>query len=174
MGVIVDQVMQEIDVLGSIMNYELMQIVFDLKEFVSLIFRGIKEVQFVVSYVGLIKKIDYVCFGGNFVFLNVFMKEVGIDFYWFDFKFLVYRMYFFLKDIVYEVLVVVLLVFIGFDDGYGKFERIMYIFMVIIIVWMIFFFKIVEFIYEGIVEQCNVNILFVNLVVILLFVDFDF
>lgn len=142
------EVVQEVSEFG-IINEDFMQIVLDLKEFFSLILCGIKEVQFVVGFVGIMKKIDVICFVFNLFFFNVVMKEVGIDLYCFDLKLLLYCMYFFFKDIVYEVFVVVLFIFIGLDDGDGKLECLVYILMVIIIVWIMLLLKIVEFVQEG-------------------------
>ncbi|CRK22582.1 hypothetical protein BN1708_017959, partial [Verticillium longisporum] len=54
-----------------------MQTVSDSKEFVSSILRGVKEVQFAVSFVGLTKKVDTVKPNAAPVLLNASMKEVS-------------------------------------------------------------------------------------------------
>lgn len=173
MGVIVDQVMQEIDVPGSTTNHELMQTVSDSKELVSSILRGIKEVQFAVSYVGLTKKIDHVRPGGNPVLLNASMKEVGIDLHRLDPKSSAHRMYFPSKDTAHEALAAALSVSIGLDDGHGKPERIMYIPMATTTVRTTLPSKTVELTHEGTAEQRNANILFANSVVTSPSVDLD-
>ncbi|KAK4639146.1 Protein SABRE [Podospora bellae-mahoneyi] len=173
MGVIVDQVMQEIDVPGSTTNQELMQTVSDSKELVSSILRGIKEVQFAVSYVGLTKKIDHVRPGGNPVLLNASMKEVGIDLHRLDPKSSAHRMYFPSKDTAHEALAAALSVSIGLDDGHGKPERIMYIPMATTTVRTTLPSKTVELTHEGTAEQRNANILFANSVVTSPSVDLD-
>ncbi|KAK0630565.1 golgi-body localization protein domain-containing protein [Bombardia bombarda] len=124
--VFVDKVIQEIDVPGST-NNELMQTVSDSKELVSSVLRGIKEVQFAVSFIGFTKKIEAVKAGGSPILLNASMKEVGIDLHRLDPKSPAHRMYFPSKDIAHEALAAALSISVGLDDGHGKPERLMYI-----------------------------------------------
>lgn len=169
----VDQVIQEIDIPGSTTNRDLMQTVSDSKELVSSILRGIKEVQFAVSYMGFTKKIEAVRPAGSPILLNASMKEVGIDLHRLDPKSPAHRMYFPSKDIAHEALAAALSISIGLDDGHGKPERIMYIPMATTTVRTTLPSKTVELADEGTAEQRNANILFANSVVTSPSVDLD-
>jgi len=72
----VQDLLEELDRPGS-REENLVQTVSDSKEFVSSILRGIKEVQFAVSFVGFTKKIVSVQPHGSPLYLNASMKEVG-------------------------------------------------------------------------------------------------
>ncbi|KAK3399329.1 mitochondrial protein from FMP27-domain-containing protein [Sordaria brevicollis] len=160
----VDKVMQEIDVPGRT-NRELMQTVSDSKELVSSVLRGVKEVQFAVSFIGLTKKIESVKAGGAPVVLNASMKEVGIDLHRLDPKSPAHRMYFPSKDIAHEALAAALSISVGIDDGQGKPERLMYIPMATTTVRTTLPSKTVELAEEGTAEERNANMLFANSVV---------
>ncbi|KAK4167572.1 mitochondrial protein from FMP27-domain-containing protein [Cladorrhinum sp. PSN259] len=170
---LVDQVIQEIDLPGSTTNRNLMQTVSDSKELVSSVLRGIKEVQFAVSYMGFTKKIEAVRPAGSPILLNASMKEVGIDLHRLDSKSPAHRMYFPSKDIAHEALAAALSISIGLDDGHGKPERIMYIPMATTTVRTTLPSKTVELANEGTAEQRNANILFANSVVTSPSVDLD-
>ncbi|KAK4044701.1 mitochondrial protein from FMP27-domain-containing protein [Parachaetomium inaequale] len=170
--VVVDRVMQELDAPGST-NHELMQTVSDSKELVSSVLKGIREVQFAVSFIGLTKKIDAVKPAGNPIILTVSMKEVGIDLHRLDPKSAAHRMYFPSKDIAHEALAAALSISVGLDDGHGKPERIMYIPMATTTARTTLPSKTVELADEGTAEQRNANILFANSVVTSPSVDLD-
>jgi len=170
--VIVDRVIQELDVPGST-NRELMQTVSDSKELASSLLRGVKEVQFAVSFIGLSKKIDAIKTAGLPVLLNASMKEVGIDLHRLDPKSPAHRMYFPSKDIAHEALAAALSISIGIDDGQGKPERLMYIPMATTTVRTTLPSKTVELAEEGTAEERNANILFANSVVTSPSVDLD-
>ncbi|KAK3322229.1 mitochondrial protein from FMP27-domain-containing protein [Apodospora peruviana] len=170
--VIVDQVIQELDVPGST-TQELMQTVSDSKELVSSALRGVKEVQFAVSFVGFTKRVEAIKTGGSPILLNASMKEVGIDLHRLDPKSPAHRMYFPSKDIAHEALAAALSISIGLDDGHGKPERIMYIPMATTTVRTTLPSKTVELADEGTAEERNANILFANSVVTSPSVDLD-
>ncbi|KAH8894879.1 hypothetical protein GQ53DRAFT_792719 [Thozetella sp. PMI_491] len=172
MEVVVDKFIQELDVPGST-DQDLMQTVSDSKEFVSSILRGIKEVQFAVSFIGFTKKIDTVKTSGPLLMLNASMKEVGIDLHRLDPKSPAHRMYFPSKDIAHEALAAALSISIGLDDGQGKPERLMYIPMATTTVRTTLPSKTVELTEEVTAEQRNANILFANSVVTSPSVDLD-
>ncbi|KAL2134036.1 hypothetical protein VTI74DRAFT_1147 [Chaetomium olivicolor] len=169
--VIVDRVIQELDVPGST-NRELMQTVSDSKELFSSVLRGIKEVQFAVSFVGLTKRIEAIKPAGTPILLTASMKEVGIDLHRLDPKSPAHRMYFPSKDIAHEALAAALSISIGLDDGHGKPERIMYIPMATTTAKTTLPSKTVELV-EGSAEERNANILFANSVVTSPSVDLD-
>ncbi|KAL8304644.1 hypothetical protein RB600_007851 [Gaeumannomyces tritici] len=168
----VDEIMQEIEIPGST-DQELMQTVSDSKEFVSSLLRGIKEVQFAVSFVGLTKKIEHVKTTGAPVLLNASMKEVGIDLHRLDPKSPAHRMYFPSTDIAHEALMAALSISIGVDDGQGAPQRLAYIPMATTTVRTTLPSKTVELSGHGSAEQRNANILFANSVVTSPSVDLD-
>lgn len=170
--VTVDQVMREIDSPGST-DHDLIQTVSDSKEFVSSILRGVKEVQFAVSFVGVTKKVESVNTSGPPVLLNASMKEVGVDLHRLDPKSAAHRMYFPSKDIAHEALAAALSISIGLDDGHGKPERLMYIPMATTTVRTTLPSKTVELTEDITAEERNANILFANSVVTSPSVDLD-
>ncbi|KAK5664327.1 hypothetical protein OQA88_548 [Cercophora sp. LCS_1] len=170
--VFVDKVIQELDAPGSTSS-ELMQTVSDSKELAGSILRGIKEVQFAVSFVGFTKKIEAIKTGGPPILLNASMKEVGIDLHRLDPKSPAHRMYFPSKDIAHEALAAALSISIGLDDGHGKSDRLMYIPMATTTVRTTLPSKTVELADEGTAEERNANILFANSVVTSPSVDLD-
>lgn len=167
-----DDVVQEIQVPGST-DQELMQTVSDSKEFASSLLRGIKEVQFAVSFLGLTKKIESVKTTGAPVQLNAAMKEVGIDLHRLDPKSPAHRMYFPSKDIAHEALVAALSISVGVDDGHEKPQRILYIPMATTTIRTTLPSKTVELTEHESAEQRNANILFANSIVTSPAVDLD-
>lgn len=168
----VDRIMQELEEPGST-DDELMQTVSDSKEFVSSILRGIKEVQFAVSFFGLTKKIEGVKTAGPPVIVNASMKEVGIDLHRLDPKSPAHRMYFPSTDIAHEALLAALSISIGLDDGHGSPQRLMYIPMATTTVRTTLPSKTVEISDGSNPEQRNANILFANSVVTSPSIDLD-
>ncbi|KAH9906137.1 mitochondrial protein from FMP27-domain-containing protein [Xylariomycetidae sp. FL2044] len=160
----VDKVIQEIDKPGST-DQDLMQTVSDSKEFVSSILRGIKEVQFAVSFVSLAKKVHAIRTSGSPISLNASMKEVGIDLHRLDPKSPAHRMYFPSKDIAHEALAAALSISVGLDDGIGKPERVLYVPMATTTVKTTLPSKTVELSNSGSAEERNANMLFSNSVV---------
>jgi hypothetical protein len=171
--VFVERVVQELEEPGST-DDDLMQAVSDSKEFVSSILRGVKEVQFAVSFAGMTKKVESVRPSGQApILLNFSMKEVGIDLHRLDPKSPAHRMYFPSKDIAHEALAAALSISIGVDDGHGKPERLLYIPMATTTVKTTLPSKTVEMADHGSAEQRNANILFANSVVTSPSVDLD-
>ncbi|KAI0603340.1 mitochondrial protein from FMP27-domain-containing protein [Biscogniauxia sp. FL1348] len=170
--ILADKVMREIDKPGST-DQDLMQAVSDSKEFVSSILRGIKEVQFAVSFVSLTKKVQVIRSSGSPLLLNASMKEVGIDLHRLDPKSPAHRMYFPSKDIAHEALAAALSISVGLDDGHGKPERVVYVPMATTTVKTTLPSKTVELSDVGSAEERNANILFANSVVTSPSVDLD-
>ncbi|KAJ8131265.1 hypothetical protein O1611_g2360 [Lasiodiplodia mahajangana] len=167
-----DNVIQEMDDPGST-DSVLMQTVSDSKEFVSSILRGIKEVQFAVSFVSLTKKVQTVRSTSSPLLLNASMKEVGIDLHRLDPKSPAHRMYFPSNAIAHEALAAALSISVGLDDGHGKPERIAYIPMATTTVKTTLPSKTVELSEVRSAEERNANILFANSVVTSPCVDLD-
>ncbi|KFH42505.1 hypothetical protein ACRE_067590 [Hapsidospora chrysogenum ATCC 11550] len=166
------QVAQEVNESATTSD-DLMQTVSDSKEFFSSLLRGIKEVQFAVSFASLSKKVDAVKPGGKSIQLNAAMKEVGIDLHRLDPKSPAHRMYFPSKDIAHEALAAALSISVGLDDGQGKPERLVYVPMATTTVRTTLPSKTVELSRDGSLEEKNANILFENSVITSPSVDLD-
>jgi hypothetical protein len=168
----VTDLMEELDRPSS-REEKLAQTVSDSKEFVSSILRGIKEVQFAVSFVGFTKKISSVQPHGSPIYLNASMKEVGVDLHRLDPKSPAHRMYFSSKDIAHQALVAALSIAIGVDDGQGKSDRLIYVPMATTTVRTTLPSKTVEFAEDNSADERNANILFANVVITSPSVDLD-
>jgi len=168
----VTDLIEELDRPGS-REENLVQTVSDSKEFISSILRGIKEVQFAVSYVGFTRKITFVQPHGSPIYLNASMKEVGVDLHRLDQKSPAHRMYFSSKDIAHQALVAALSIAIGVDDGHGKSDRLIYIPMATTTVRTTLPSKTVEFVGDNSADERNANILFANVVITSPSVDLD-
>ncbi|KAH9206775.1 mitochondrial protein from FMP27-domain-containing protein [Leptodontidium sp. 2 PMI_412] len=168
----VKDLIEELDRPGS-REEKLVQTVSDSKEFVSSILRGIKEVQFAVSFVGFTKQIKDVQPHGTPIYLNASMKEVGVDLHRLDQKSPAHRMYFSSKDVAHQALVAALAISVGVDDGHGKSERLAYIPMATTTVRTTLPSKTVEFVEDNSAAERNANILFANVVITSPSVDLD-
>ncbi|XP_044717495.1 mitochondrial protein [Hirsutella rhossiliensis] len=152
---------------------DLMRTVSDSKQFFSSILRGIKEVQFAVSFVGLTKNVTSVKPASSPILLNASMKEVGFDLHRLDSKSPAHRMYFSSKDTAHEALAAALSISLGIDDGHGKLERLVYVPMATTTVRTTLPSKTVQLAQDGIIDEKNANILFANSVVTSPSVDLD-
>jgi Mitochondrial protein from FMP27/Golgi-body localisation protein domain/RNA pol II promoter Fmp27 protein domain/Domain of unknown function (DUF2405) len=161
----------ELDQPGS--RDDLAQTVSDSKEFVSSILRGIKEVQFAVSYMGMTKRIHVFQSTGPPIYINASMKEVGVDLHRLDPKSPAHRMYFSSKDIAHQALVAALSIAVGVNDGQGKSDRLVYIPMATTTVRTTLPSKTVEFAEDRSADERNANILFANVVITSPSVDLD-
>ncbi|PTB66505.1 hypothetical protein BBK36DRAFT_1135434, partial [Trichoderma citrinoviride] len=154
-------------------NEHLMKTVSDSKQFFSSILRGIKEVQFAVSFVGLVKKVESVNPAAKPVHLTASMKEVGVDLHRLDPKSPAHRMYFPSTDIAHEALVAALSISVGMDDGHGKPQRIVYIPMATTTIRTTLPSKTIQLSGVDSFEEKNANILFANSVVTSPSIDLD-
>jgi hypothetical protein len=145
----------------------------DFNEFLSSILRGIKEIQFAVSHIGLTKKIRTIQPGGIPLYFNASMKEVGMDLHRLDPKSPAHRMYFSSQTIAHQALLAALSVAIGFDDGHGKSDRLAYIPMATTTVRTTVPSKIIGLETAQSADERNANILFANIVITSPSVDLD-
>ncbi|KFZ16499.1 hypothetical protein V501_02180 [Pseudogymnoascus sp. VKM F-4519 (FW-2642)] len=145
----------------------------DFNEFLSSILRGIKEIQFAVTHIGLAKKIRNVQPGNGPLFFNASMKEVGIDVHRLDPKSPDHRMYFSSQTVAHQALLAALSVSIGVDDGHGKSDRLVYIPMTTTTIRTTLPSKIVGFKGVQSADERNANILFANIVITSPSVDLD-
>ncbi len=167
----VTDLMTELDQPGS--QDVLAQTISDSKEFVSSILRGIKDVQFAVSYIGVTKRIHTFQPSGSPIYLNASMKEIGVDLHRLDHRSPAHRMYFSSKDIAHQALVAALSIAIGVDDGQGRSDRLVYIPMATTTVRTTLPSKTVEFAEDRSADERNANILFANIVITSPSVDLD-
>ncbi|RGP75800.1 hypothetical protein FLONG3_5557 [Fusarium longipes] len=170
--IFLSQVAQEIDETGTT-NEDLMRTVSDSKEFFSSILRGIKEIQFAVSFLGMSKKVQSIKPGSTPIQLNAAMKEVGIDLHRLDSKSPAHRMYFPAEAIAHEALAAALSISVGLDDGHGQPERLLYIPMATTTIKTTLLSKTVEVSRASTVDERNANIMFANSVVTSPSVDLD-
>ncbi|CAG8952668.1 hypothetical protein HYFRA_00008910 [Hymenoscyphus fraxineus] len=169
----VNDLIQELEQPGRSREEHLVRTVSDSKEFVSSILRGIKEVQFAVSFVGFTKKIESVRPRGAPMYLNASMKEVGVDLHRLDQKSPAHRMYFASKDVAHQALVAALSIAIGIDDGHSKRDRLVYIPMATTTIRTTLPSKTIQVTKDNSADERNANILFANIVITSPSVDLD-
>lgn len=144
---------------------------FDL--FLTSLLRGIKEVHFAVSHIGVSQKIDTIQPNGIPLYFNAVMKEVGIDVHRLDPKSPAHRMYFSSQTVAHEALLAALSIAIGVDDGHGKSDRLVYIPMATTTIRTTLPAKLVEYHREQSADERNASILNANMVVTSPSVDLD-
>ncbi|KAF1849445.1 uncharacterized protein K460DRAFT_415813 [Cucurbitaria berberidis CBS 394.84] len=145
----------------------------DSREFASSILRGILEFQFAVSFFGMTKKIQTDHDSDSSVFLNVSMKEVGMDLLRLDPRSPAHLMYFSPKDIAHQALLAAISVSFGIDDGHGHPERLLYIPMATTTLNTTLPSKTIQFYKDEDSAERNTNILFANFVITSPSVDLD-
>ncbi|KAL5625077.1 hypothetical protein BROUX41_005137 [Berkeleyomyces rouxiae] len=156
---------QRIQTFNSSVDNDLLQRVADSKELVMSILRGIKEVQFTVSYVAVSKKAEDDQHGASPLTMTASMKEVGIDLHRLNSKSPAHRMYFASNDIAHEALAAALSISVGINDGLGKHQRLIYIPMATTTMKTTLPSKTVELVKRGSPEERSTNILFANSVI---------
>lgn len=165
-------IVEELDMPGS-KDEAIVQTVADSKEFFSSILRGIQEIQFAVSFIGLSKRIKSVERDATPVYLNMSMKEVGLDLLRSDPRSPAHLTYFCAKDVAHQALLTAISISMGIDDGHEHPERLVYIPMTTAMVRSTLPSKTIQFSGEKNVTERNTNILFANLVITSPSIDFD-
>ncbi|KAF2014869.1 hypothetical protein BU24DRAFT_493378 [Aaosphaeria arxii CBS 175.79] len=151
----------------------LLRTVSDSKEFASSILRGIQEFQFAVSFLGLTKEIKSSHGSEPSIFLNMSMKEVGMDLLRLDPRSPAHLMYFSPNDIAHQALLAAISVSVGIDDGHDHPERLLYIPMATMTLNTTLPSKTIHFSNHKNMAERNTNILFANLVVTSPSLDLD-
>ncbi|KAK3721537.1 Protein SABRE [Vermiconidia calcicola] len=151
----------------------IMQTVSESRAFVASILRGIQEVQFAVGFFGLSKKMDVKSDSGKNVYLNLAMKEIGMDVLRLDPKSPAHRMYFSTKDVAHQGLWTAIAISAGIDDGHEHPERMVYIPMITATVRTTLPSRTVHYSREHDVSERNTNILYANFVCTSPSVDLD-
>ncbi|KAF2670349.1 hypothetical protein BT63DRAFT_478518 [Microthyrium microscopicum] len=145
----------------------------DSKGFVASILRGIQEIQFAISYVGLSKRIDPIKLKGAPAYLNMSMKEVGVDLLRLDSRSPAHLTYFSPSDVAHQALVTAISISVGIDDGHDHPERLLYIPLATATLKTTLPSKAIQLSTEKNLAQRNSNILFANLVITSPSVDLD-
>ncbi|KAF1808296.1 hypothetical protein P152DRAFT_485570 [Eremomyces bilateralis CBS 781.70] len=164
--------MEEFDAPGS-KETSISQTVSDSKEFVSSILRGIQEIQFATTFFGLTKRIRSVQSSGAPVFLDMSMKELGLDLMRLDPKSPAHLMYFSPSDIAHQALIAAISISVGIDDGNDHPERLLYVPMATATVRTTLPSKTIQGSEEKTFAERNTNILFANLVITSPSIDLD-
>ncbi|KAF1936595.1 hypothetical protein EJ02DRAFT_81179 [Clathrospora elynae] len=156
-------------------NHEesIVRTVSDSREFASSILRGIHEFQFAVGFLGLTKQIQTGHDSDPHVYLNVSMKEVGMDLLRLDPRSPAHLMYFSPHDIAHQALLAAISISVGIDDGHGHPERLLYIPMATTTLNTTLPSKTIHFSNDKDSTERNTNILFANLVVTSPSLDLD-
>ncbi|KAI9820991.1 MAG: hypothetical protein M1832_003463 [Thelocarpon impressellum] len=165
-------VMEELDMPGS-REEKIMQTVSDSKEFVGSILRGVKEVQFAVASFGLTKKVRATVPSRTPFYVNVAMKEVGLDLHRLDQRTPAHRMYFSRDDVAHQALAAAIGLSMDLDDGQGAPERLIYVPMLTTTIKTTLPAKTVQATRDKDAAERNANILFANVVVTSPSVDLD-
>ena len=165
-------VVEELDHPGS-REESIVQTVSDSREFASSILRGIHEFQFAISFVGLTKQIRAARKNEPQVFLNVAMKEVGMDLLRLDPRSPAHLMYFSPNDIAHQALLAAISISVGIDEGSGHPERLLYVPMATTTLNTTLPSKTIQFSSDKDSAERNTNILFANLVITSPSLDLD-
>ncbi|KAF2851641.1 hypothetical protein T440DRAFT_478179 [Plenodomus tracheiphilus IPT5] len=163
---------EELDHPGS-REDNIVRTVSDSREFASSILRGIHEFQFAIGFFGLTKQIQTGQESEPPVYLNVSMKEVGMDLLRLDPRSPAHLMYFSPNDIAHQALLAAISISVGIDDGQGHPERLLYVPMVTTTLNTTLPSKTIHFANDNNSADRNTNILFANLVVTSPSMDLD-
>jgi hypothetical protein len=165
-------VMEELDD-PSTREENLVRTVSDSREFASSILRGIHEFQFAVGFLGLTKQIQTGQDSDPPVYLNVSMKEVGMDLLRLDPRSPAHLMYFSPHDIAHQALLSAISTSVGIDNGHGHPERLLYVPMATTTLNTTLPSKTIHYSGDNDSTERNTNILFANLVVTSPSLDLD-
>ncbi|EMC98445.1 hypothetical protein BAUCODRAFT_121314 [Baudoinia panamericana UAMH 10762] len=145
----------------------------DSRAFIASILRGIQEVQFAVSFLGMSRKLDVTGQDGRDVYFNVAMKEIGLDILRLDQKSPAHRMYFATSDVAHQGLLTAIAISAGIDDGHKHPERLVYVPMVTATVKTTLPSRTVNFQSDINVKERNTNMLYANFVCTSPSIDLD-
>ncbi|KAF2743452.1 hypothetical protein M011DRAFT_410560 [Sporormia fimetaria CBS 119925] len=149
------------------------RVVSDSKDFASSILRGIQEFQFAISFFGLTKQIQRAVGSDPPVYLNMSMKELGLDLLRLDPRSPAHLMYFSKDVIAHQALIAAISISFGIDDGHGHPERLLYIPMATNTLNTTLPSKVIQYSRDKTVTDRNTNILYANLVVTSPSIDLD-
>jgi hypothetical protein len=167
-------IMEELERPGS-QEESIVQTVSDSKEFVASILRGIQEIQFAVGFIGLSKQLRSRAMrkAKAPVYLNMSMKEVGLDVLRLDRGSPAHLMYFSRDDVAHQALITAISISVGIDDGHDHPERLLYVPMATATLKSTLPSKTIQLSKQKNLADRNTNILFANLVVTSPSIDLD-
>lgn len=145
----------------------------DAKDFLSSTIHGIRDVSLLVAFIGTSVKVDYVRPGGFPLYLNMSMREIGLDIHRVDSSTPAHSMYFSRNDIAHQALLSALAFSLGIDDGHANPERLVYVPMTTATLRTTALGKLVEYAEKGGKLDLNTNVLLANLVITSPSVDLD-
>lgn len=166
-------VIEELDEPSTTREESLVRTVSDSREFASSILRGIHEFQFAVGFLGLTKEIQTGHDADPPVFMNVSMKEVGMDLLRLEPRSPAHLMYFDPHDIAHQALLAAISLSVGIDNGQGHPERLLYIPMATTTLNTTLPSKTIHYSSDKDSAERNTNILFANLVITSPSLDLD-
>ncbi|KIW00215.1 uncharacterized protein PV09_08255 [Verruconis gallopava] len=168
------EIMDELERPGS-QEEAIVQTVSDSKEFVASILRGIQEIQFAVGFMGLSKQVRArsVKKGHAPIYLNMSMKEVGLDVLRLEGGSPAHLTYFSRDDVAHQALLTAISISVGIDDGHDHPERLFYVPMATATLKSTLPSKTIQMSKQKNVADRNTNILFANLVVTSPSIDLD-
>jgi hypothetical protein len=165
-------VMAELEHPGS-REENIVRTVSDSKEFAGSVLRGIQEFQFAISFLGLTKQIHTGHDTDSPVYINMSMKELGMDLLRLDPRSPAHLMYFSRDDIAHQALLAAISISVGIDDGHGHPERLLYIPMATMTLNTTLPSKTIQYSRDKNIADRNANILFANLVITSPSLDLD-
>lgn len=145
----------------------------DAKNFLDSTIHGIRDVSLLVAFIGTSIRVDYVRPGGFPLYLNMSMREIGLDIHRVDSNTPAHSMYFAREDIAHEALLSALAFSLGIDDGHDGLERLIYVPMTTATVRTTSLGKLVEYAEKEGNLDLNTNLLLANLVITSPSVDLD-
>lgn len=134
------------------------------QEFIGSILRGIQEVQLAIGFIGMSKRIESFATSKKQVYLNLAVKEIGLDLLRLDSRSPAHRMYFSHKDVAHQALLTAISISAGVDDGNEYPERMLYVPMITATIKTTLPSKTVQYADELDARERNNNILFANFV----------
>jgi hypothetical protein len=165
-------VIDEMEEPGS-RNRQIVRAVSDSRAFIASILRGIQEVQFAVGYIGVSRRLSFATESNGDVYLNVAMKELGLDILRLDPRSPAHRMYFSTKDIAHQALLTGIAISAGIDDGPEHPERMLYIPMITATIKTTLPSRTIHYLRADDPSERNTNILYANLVCTSPSIDLD-
>jgi hypothetical protein len=145
----------------------------DAKDFLSSTIHGVRDVSVLIAYVGTSMRVDYVRPGGNPLYLNMSMREIGLDVYRLDSSTPAHSMYFSRNDVAHQALLSALAFSLGIDDAHAHPERLVYVPMTTATLRTTLPGKLVEYAERKGNLELNTNVLLANLVITSPSVDLD-
>ena len=144
----------------------------EARDFVKSVMRGIREVSFAVSTLGMSTCLNAVRPHGNPVYASMSLKELGLDVYRLDPSTPAQSMYFSRKDVAHQVLLSAISLSVGIDDGKKHPDRLLYVPMTTATIKTTLPSKVLQLAIQESLDL-NTNVLFANLVVTSPSVDLD-